>query len=102
MIEKNSVLSGLVLGCIVPVLGFIVVEFIFNIMTQYGLMAEVSSSSAGRRFRTLTLIAICTNLIPFNIAKNRKWDETMRGIVFPTLIYVGAWVYKFYGELFGQ
>ncbi len=101
MIDKNSLVFGLVLGCIVPVLGFVVVEFIFNLMTQFGLMAEVSSSSSGRRFRTLTLIAICTNLIPFNIAKNRKWDDTMRGIVFPTLIYVGAWILKFYGELFG-
>ena len=101
MIDKNSLVFGLVLGCIVPVLGFVVVESIFNLMTQFGLMAEVSSSSSGRRFRTLTLIAICTNLIPFNIAKNRKWDDTMRGIVFPTLIYVGAWILKFYGELFG-
>lgn len=101
MIDKNSLVFGLVLGCIVPVLGFVFVEFIFNLMTQFGLMAEVSSSSSGRRFRTLTLIAICTNLIPFNIAKNRKWDDTMRGIVFPTLIYVGAWILKFYAELFG-
>jgi hypothetical protein len=101
MIDKNSLLTGLVLGCIVPVFGFIIVEFIFNLLTQSGLMAEVSASTAGRRFRTLALIAICTNLVPFNIAKNRKWDNTMRGIVFPTLVYVGAWILKFYGELFG-
>ena len=101
MIDKNSLIFGLVLGCIVPVVGFVVVEFIFNQSTLFGLMSEVSSSSSGRRFRTLTLIAICTYLIPFNIAKNRKWDDTMRGIVFPTLIYVGAWIFKFYGELFG-
>ncbi len=101
MIDKNSLVFGLVLGCIVPVLGFVLVEFIFNQMTQFGLMAEVSESSSGRRFRTLTLIALCSNLVPFNIAKNRKWDDTMRGIIFPTLIYVGAWILKFYGELFG-
>lgn len=100
MIEKNSLLFGLVLGCIMPVLGFIVIEFIFNSLTDLGLMAEVSASSAGRRFRTIALIAICSNLIPFNISKNNRWDSTMRGIIFPTLIYVGAWVFKFYGELF--
>lgn len=33
MIDKNSLIFGLVLGCIVPVVGFVVVEFIFNQMT---------------------------------------------------------------------
>ncbi len=99
MIEKNSVLFGLVLGCIVPVAGFIFFEFLFNTLTSLGLMDEVSVSTSGRRFRTLTLLAICTILIPFNIAIAKKWDETTRGIVFPTLIYAGAWVYKFYTEL---
>ncbi len=100
MIEKTSIIFGLVLGCIVPVLGFVLIEYIFNTMTQFGLMEEVTSSTSGRRFRTLCLIAICCSLIPFNIAKNKKWDQTMRGIIFPTLIYVGAWVFRFYGELF--
>jgi hypothetical protein len=100
MIDRNSILTGLVLGAIVPVFGFLIVEFIFNTLTQFGLMEVVSSSSSGRRFRTLLLIAICCNLIPFNIAKNRRWDDTLRGIIFPTLIYVGAWIYRFYGELF--
>jgi hypothetical protein len=100
MIEKDSLLLGLVLGVIVPVLGFVAIEFIFNTLTSMGLMDEVSASTGGSRFRTLIVLAICCNLIPFNIAKNRKWDQTMRGIVFPTLIYVGAWIYKFYGVFF--
>ncbi|MBK9737750.1 MAG: hypothetical protein IPO92_23560 [Saprospiraceae bacterium] len=100
MIEKNSIVFGLLLGAVVPVFGFIIVEFIFNTLTNFGLMAAVSESSSGRRYRTLLLIAICCSLVPFNMAKNRKWDNTMRGIVFPTLVYVAGWLYKFYGELF--
>ena len=100
MIERNSVLTGFVLGCIVPVLGFLAVEFIFNALTDAGVISQVNAYTAGRRMRTISLLAICSNLIPFNIAKNRKWDQTLRGIVFPTLIYVGAWLYKFAGELF--
>ena len=101
MMDKNSIVTGLVLGCIVPVLGFIVVQFIFDTLTQFGLMAEVTAFFEGRRLRTLALIGICFNLIPFNISKNNRWDQTMRGIVFPTLIYVGAWLFRFYSELFG-
>jgi len=93
--QKDSILTGFVLGAIVPVLGYIVIEFLFNLLTQWGLMEEVSLSSAGKRFRTTLLLAICCNLIPFQIAKNYRWDDTLRGIVFPTLIYVGFWVFTF-------
>jgi len=100
MIEKNSVFTGLVLGAIVPVLGYIAVEFIFGILTDMGLMDYVSSSGASRRMRTLALIGICCNLIPFNIARKNRWDGTMRGIVFPTLLYVGFWLYQYSSILF--
>jgi hypothetical protein len=100
MLDRNSIVTGLVVGCIVPVLGFLAVEFIFDTLTHFGLMEEVSASSSGRRFRTMALIGICFNLIPFNYCKNQKWDQTMRGIIFPTLIYVAAWIYRFYSELF--
>ncbi len=100
MSDKNSFVVGFALGCIVPVAGYTLVDFLFTSFTQAGWIDAVSPSSEGRRFRTIALIAICSNLIPFNIAKNQRWDDTMRGIVFPTLIYVAAWIWKFYGELF--
>lgn len=100
MTDKNSLLLGFTLGCIVPVLGFVAVEFLFQTFTEAGWIDAVSSESAGRRLRTIALIAICCNLIPLQIAKNQKWDDTMRGIVFPTLIYVVAWIWKFHNELF--
>ncbi|MBK9256944.1 MAG: hypothetical protein IPM42_15790 [Saprospiraceae bacterium] len=100
MTDKNSIVIGLALGAITPVLGFVVIEFIFNTLTDMGIMAEVGAGVGSRRFRTMLLIAICCNLIPFNIAKRNKWDDTLRGIVFPTLVYVGAWIFKFYGDLF--
>ena len=100
MLDKNSIFTGLVLGAIVPVLGYIVVEFIFGLLTQMGLMEYVSSSGATRRVRTLALIGICCNLIPFNISRRNKWDDTMRGIVFPTLLYVGFWLYQYGALLF--
>lgn len=100
MIEKNSFFTGLVLGAIVPVLGYVVVEFIFGLLTQMGLMEYVSGSGSSRRMRTLALIGICCNLIPFNICRKYRWDNTMRGIVFPTLLYVGFWLYQYSAVLF--
>ncbi|MFT4533582.1 MAG: hypothetical protein ACJA1A_000923 [Saprospiraceae bacterium] len=100
MIEKNSLFTGLIVGAIVPVLGYILVEFIFGLLAQAGLMEYVSGGGVSRRMRTLALLGICTNLIPLNICRNRKWDDTMRGIVFPTLLYVGFWIWQFGGIFF--
>jgi hypothetical protein len=99
MIEKNSLFTGLVVGAIVPVLGYIVVEFIFGLLTQAGMMEYVTGGGTSRRMRTLALLGICSNLIPLTICKRYKWDDTMRGIVFPTLLYVAFWLYQFGGML---
>lgn len=100
MIDKDSVFTGLIVGAIVPVLGYIAVEFIFSLLTEAGLMEYVSGGGVSRRMRTLALLGICCNLIPFNICRNRKWDNTMRGIVFPTLLYVGFWIWQYAGIFF--
>lgn len=100
MIEKNSLVTGLLLGAVIPVFGFLITEFIFDILTYFHLMEEVSASVSERRMRTLTLLALCFNLIPFNISKKNRWDQTMRGLVIPTVIYATAWVYMFKHVLF--
>ena len=100
MLEKNSVFTGLVIGAVVPVLGFFAIEFIFDLLMKMELMEYVSGSGTSRRLRTKALIAICFNLIPLNIGRKNRWDDTMRGIVFPTLLYVGFWIYKFGAHLF--
>jgi len=100
MIERNSIMIGILLGAVVPVIGFVVIEFIFDILTHLNLMAEVSTSASERRMRTLTLLALCFSLIPFNIAKNKRWDQTMRGMIIPTVIYASAWIYMYKDVLF--
>jgi len=98
--DKDSVFTGLVMGALIPVIGYIAIEFLFDLATQMGWIDAVSASTSERRLRTIFLLSICTNLIPFHVAKYNKWDNTMRGVVFPTLIYVGFWIYTFYESLF--
>ena len=100
MDNRNSLIIGLALGAIVPVVGYIVVDFIFNSLVNMGLMEEVKIMAYSSRERIITLLALCCNLIPFNISRKRRWDHTMRGIIFPTLIYVGFWLYRYHAVLF--
>jgi hypothetical protein len=98
--DKNSVLFGMVLGAITPVIGYVIVEQLFALMVQSGIMPEAPMSIDSQRMRTITLIAICSSLIPFEYCRSQRYDEAIRGIVLPTLIYVGFWIYKFHAQLF--
>jgi hypothetical protein len=98
--EKDSKLLGFVLGAIIPVFGFMAFDALFDFLANQGLIANTSGAGISRRMRTISLLAICANLIPFQWAKRNRYDDTMRGIVFPTLFYVVYWVYFFYNQLF--
>lgn len=98
--EKDSLLTGFVLGALIPVLGYVVFENLFDFLSAKGVLADVVGESLMRRIRTVELIAICANIIPFEICRKKHYDQTLRGIVFPTLIYVGFWIYKYYYILF--
>lgn len=100
MIEKNNFAMGLLVGVLTPIIGYIFVEFLFDMLTNFGLMEDVTVSASSRRERTLGLLAICFNLIPFQYCKSKRWDYTMRGIIFPTMIYVAFWIYRYKDILF--
>ncbi|NNF34200.1 MAG: hypothetical protein HKN68_08830 [Saprospiraceae bacterium] len=100
MNDKNTIVMGLLFGAVTPVIGFVVFESIFEGLEMVGLIEEATSSAMDRRERTISLLAICSNLIPFNFAKKRRWDQMLRGVVFPTLIYVAAWIYRYHDILF--
>jgi len=95
MNDKNTIVIGLAAGAIMPVLGFVVIEFVFETLSNFGLMDSGGTGYYSKRFRSLALFAICCNLIPLNYFKRQRWDQTMKGVVFPTLIYAGFWVYKY-------
>lgn len=98
--EKDSILTGLVLGAIVPVIGFLAFDQLLHLLSAGGIIPPFAADSITRSMRTIALLSICCNLIPFEIARRKRWDDTMRGIVFPTLIYVVFWAYKFFYVFF--
>lgn len=100
-LQLDSVIAGIVIGICVPVVGYGIISYIFDLLTSANLMDYVSSSTGSSRTKTVWLFAICCNLIPFNIFKRNKHDNTMRGIVFPTICMVVYWIYTYQTLLFG-
>ncbi len=97
---KDNIITGIVLGLITPFISWYIVQFGFDIIGNMSARSEFGSTPVWRP-RTLALIALCFNLIPFQIAKVKRWDKTLRGIVFPTIILVAVWFLYFKGEFLG-
>ncbi len=96
--NKDSLILGIILSIILPFIGFG-----FWWMINSGLSAADVMDAKGNIFqfreKTVTLLSICFNLIPFQIAKNKRWDNMLRGVGITTLTFLLYWAYH-YG-LFG-
>jgi hypothetical protein len=101
MFNRNHIVLGIVLGLCVPVVGYAIFMMLFETLESAGIMDEVTSGSAGRRERTLALLGICSNILPFEIYRKKSFDETMRGLVIPTVIFMGIWMFVYKDILFG-
>ena len=90
----NTILLGVVIGLIVPFVGYAILLSIYDWMDAQGYISDVGMSPSFRE-RTLALLALCFNLIPF-IIFNRQWQaQSMRGLIFPTILYAILWVIFF-------
>ena len=95
--NKNTVLFGLISGLLTPLLGYGILQGLFWILSQF-----VNSEYGDWRFRTIALLAICFNLIPFNYHKNKRNEDSMRGVIIPTVIFAATWAFTFRAYIFGE
>jgi hypothetical protein len=99
MLDKDSIILGVFLGLAIPFVGYALILTLFEqIAAAEWLNPETRTISF--RSRTIAVLAICLNIIPFKIYQKRWQENTMRGIIIATLVYVGVWVYQFAGGIF--
>ncbi len=94
MLRKNTILTGLLVGIIVPYVGWAIWISIFDQLNIFGAASTIGMSESFRP-RTTALLAICTNLVPFLYASRNNFYEMMRGIVFPTVVLSIVWLFYF-------
>jgi len=96
----NKIMIGIVVGAIYPVLAFVVIEQIFILLTKADLIADVGNGlGSDRRLRTTYLFALVAAILPLQIFNNRRYDQTVRGFMLPMVIYLGAWIWKYWSYL---
>jgi hypothetical protein len=94
LLRKNSFILGFILGVCIPIAAYGILLTIYDFLDRSGIISDLGFSPDFRS-RTLALFGLCTILIPFQIYRKLRFDDTMRGMVFPTMAYVGIWIYFF-------
>ena len=102
MNRYNNFWIGLLVGATVPVLGFVFLEQLFHLLTESGLVDEVTAGTSIRRQRTLALLAIACNLPFVQFLKSRIYDRFVRGILIASFIYSAAWFIYYYSSIFAS
>jgi len=99
MFQKDSIVAGLIAGVLIPFVGYAIWLEIYD---QLEAAEMISAFRVGDfRRRTSALLGICLNLIPFTIFNRKRFHNSMRGIIFPTLIYGCIWFFYFGVKMLG-
>ena len=94
MFNKNTLLSGIVLGILLPIVGFVLLNTLFQLLDKIGSGSGIGLSENFQE-RTAGILAIAINLLPMNLFKKRRWELAMRGVVIATGLLALIWVVYF-------
>ncbi|MBK7342468.1 MAG: hypothetical protein IPJ06_04775 [Saprospiraceae bacterium] len=95
MFQRNSLGWGLLLGITFPLGGLIllwVINLVWVNIDPMGMNLPV-------RERTLLLLVICLNLIPFRGFNRYRKLDSLRGVVLMTVVMAIAWVIRYGSSL---
>lgn len=101
MLSRDSILVGVILGIIFPVVGYAILFYLKEALTSIGVIPQLYSELPST-MRTMAVLAICFNLILIQIFNNRRYEKAIRGLVFPTMIFVIIWFILYGRQLLGQ
>ena len=97
--EKNKIWVGILVGLLVPFTGLAVLELLLEQLDELVFQQARNRLSESFKDRTLYLIAIIFNIIPFQLYNKQKKILSMRGMVIATTIYAIAWMVLFVKEI---
>lgn len=92
--KYDKVWVGILAGLLLPLFWYFILISLFESMETMGWL-EPGRVAMDFRHRTSALVALCLNILPLQIFKTQYMDGAMRGVIFPTVIYVGLWLYLF-------
>ena len=86
---------GILVGLLIPFTAYGILLSLYDKLDALDLL-HPEGFTATFRERTVALLAIVANVIPMHFFNRRFMLSSLRGLIFPTLLYVILWMY-FYG-----
>ena len=100
-LQKDSILSGILLGTIVPIILYAIILTLKDGLVSMGILPELWGEMPSST-RTFTIVALCGNLLVIHYFNRNQFYNSMRGLVFPTLVCVALWLWFFGLDLIGS
>jgi len=72
MMHKDSILFGLLFGLAIPFIGYALILEIYDQLESAGVISNIGFSETFRK-RTISLLAICLNLLPFSFYNDQNY-----------------------------
>ena len=94
MLEKNSLPLGILIGLLVPILGFAVFYGIFELLDSANAVSDTGFRPKFRE-RTCGILGIAMNVMALNYYSKRKYMDSVRGVVVLTTVWVVVWMILF-------
>lgn len=88
--NTGTVLKGAIIGLIIPFVGYAV-----ELMLIDWFISSPRPAQETFRVRTLILVAICLNLIPFHFFRYRRETKSMQGTLMVTVGLAILWLFYF-------
>ena len=85
---------GILTALILPLFWYFILISLFDGLEAMGWI-EPGGIDNDFRQRTSALVGVCLNILPLQIFKTQYMDRAMRGVIFPTVLYVALWLYLF-------
>jgi len=94
MLKKNEIWVGLILGLLLPIIGFGILYGIFAYLDRADAVSNIGLGE-DFRLRTIGIVSIGLNAILLNKKNKKRATRSMRGIVLATFIYIIVWLIYF-------
>lgn len=94
MNPRNTIAYGLVAGLVLPALVFLLLHGLFAAFDAVGWTAEIPLSE-NFRARTIALVALASNAFLLQRFQKRRMWQAMRGVVFPTFVFIVLWMWLY-------
>ena len=93
MLRNDSIISGLIVGLSV----FAIAAFLLTNLNNW---FATNYAAGGVRTQFVFILALMFNLLPLHIFNNQQRGQSMRGIVFATLIAIVGILYYFRDSIY--